>query len=56
MRLILLDSFLFVYKPFDDVIKFQFLVQCPVDHLAHSVMCSLELFYTFENFHSKASW
>ena len=43
VRLILQDRFGVVYIPFFRIVKFQFLSQFPVDHLAHSVVPCLIL-------------
>ena len=45
MRLILLDGFSFVHIPFDIMVKFQFLVQFPEDHLSYTVISWLILLY-----------
>ena len=41
---ILLDRFWVVHIPFVRMVKFKFLAQFPVDHLAHPVVPSIILF------------
>ena len=43
VRLIFLDRFGVVQIPFARMVKFQFLAQFPVDHLALSVLSSLKI-------------